>query len=258
MKPDIGLDSWRQWSCALSSRPDIVAQLTGGKTNRSYLLESGDSKMVMRLNAPAEALPGVDRANEALIWQAASNAGLSPCILHFDLQSGLLVSEYVDGESLDELEIDDAVIDQLVSLLSRVHALDVNAPVFDYAAHIEKFWQLIEPRQELNNASLLTRRVEMRECVAEFAALATTVALCHHDPTRANVVGKKNNLYLLDWEYAGRGFAEIDYAALSVEWDIDSAEIVKRVALEPGLLESAKTIYLYICQLWEECRCTVS
>jgi hypothetical protein len=46
----------------------------------------------------------------------------------------------------------------------------------------------------------------------------------------------------------------MDYAALSVEWNIDTAEIIDRVALEPALLETAKTIYLYLCELWKEVR----
>jgi len=219
LKPDVALSSWRQWQCELRSRPVIVRQLTGGKTNQSYLLESADLKLVMRLNAPADALPGVDRASEALIWQEASNA-----------------------------------IDRLVSLLATVHELDINVPVLNYAVHIEKFWQLIESRPYRENVPLLQRREPMRELVEDFMASATDIGLCHHDPVTSNVVRKDTHLYLLDWEYAARGPVAMDYAALSVEWNIGSAEIVDRVALEPALLETAKTVYQYLCQLWNEVR----
>ena len=244
MKPDLGLDSWRQWQCALKSRPVIVMQLAGGKTNQSYLLESDDLKLVMRQAAPADALPGVDRASEALIWQQVSNAGLAPPLLHIDQQSGLLVTEYIDGASLDHSNIDDLVIDRLVSLLAAVHELDVNVPVLDYALHIEKFWQLIESNRHREYISLRQRREPMRVLVEDFVASATDIGLCHHDPVTANVVRKDTHLYLLDWEYAARGPVVMDYAALSVEWKIDTAEIIDRVALEPALLETAKTIYL--------------
>ena len=186
--------------------------------------------------------------------KAASNAELAPAVLHSDEQTGLLVTEYIDGASLNQFAIDDALIDRLLNLLARVHALDLKVPVLDYGVHIEKFWRLIESRKKLNDTGLLNQRRAMRERVAEFAALTTSVGLCHHDPTRANVVGKDSNLYLLDWEYAARGPVAMDYAALSVEWDIDSAEIVNRIALEPALLELAKIIYRYVCQLWEEVR----
>lgn len=254
MKPEAALNSWRQWQCALKSRPNMVMRLAGGETNQSYLLESDDRKMVMRQNAPVDDLPGVDRANELVIWEAAANDGLAPAVLYSDDQAGFLVTEYIDGGSLAQFNLDSAFIDRLVNLLSRVHAIDVKAPLLDYAAHIEKFWRLIEARQTLDDSALLTQRKAMRERVAEFGALANIAGLCHHDPTSANIVEKDNHLYLLDWEYAARGFVAMDYAALSVEWGIDSAEIIKRVALEPALLETAKTIYLYICRLWQEIR----
>ena len=254
MKPDVALSSWRQWQCDLRSRPVIVRQLTGGKTNRSYLLESADLKLVMRLNAPADALPGVDRASEALIWQEASNAGLAPPVLHIDQQGGVLVTGYIDGASVDRSGNDDREIDQLVSLLATVHELDVNVPVLNYAAHIEEFWQLIESRPYRENMPLLQQREPMRVLVEDFVVSATDIGLCHHDPVTSNVVRQDTRLYLLDWEYAARGPVAMDYAALSVEWHIDTAEIAKRVALEPALLETAKTIYLYLCQLWNEVR----
>jgi thiamine kinase-like enzyme len=230
LKPDEALSSWREWRCALRSRPIIVTQLTGGKTNQSFLLESDGRKLAMRLNSPAVALPGVDRANEARIWQAASNAGLAPAVLHIDTQSGLLVTEYIDGASLDASEIDDPLIDRLVRLLADVHELDINV------------------------LRLLQRREPLQQLVEEFMASVTHIGLCHHDPARSNVVRRDNKLYLLDWEYAARGPVEMDFAALSVEWDIDTAEICNRTALEPVLLETAKTIYLYICALWSEVR----
>jgi thiamine kinase-like enzyme len=254
LKPDEALSSWREWRCALRSRPIIVTQLTGGKTNQSFLLESDGRKLAMRLNSPAVALPGVDRANEARIWQAASNAGLAPAVLHIDTQSGLLVTEYIDGASLDASEIDDPLIDRLVRLLADVHELDINVPVLDYAAHIENFWQLIESRPHRENMRLLQRREPLQQLVEEFMASVTHIGLCHHDPARSNVVRRDNKLYLLDWEYAARGPVEMDFAALSVEWDIDTAKICNRTELEPVLLETAKTIYLYICALWSEVR----
>lgn len=254
MKPDAALDSWRHWQGALRTRPNIVMEMTGGKINQSYLLESDDRKLVMRRNAPVNDLPGVDRANELLIWRAASNAGLAPAILHSDEHAGLLVTEYIEGASFEQSAVDDALIDRLVNLLARVHLLDVPVPVLDYGAHIEKFWALIESGSKLKDAALLTRRQAMRECVTEFASRAGSIGLCHHDPTPCNVVGRNNNLYLLDWEYAARGAVAMDYAVLGVAWNIDSDEIANRTALEPDLLELAKTIYLYICQLWEEVR----
>jgi aminoglycoside phosphotransferase (APT) family kinase protein len=254
LKPEAALNNWPAWSCPLRSRPVIVAELAGGRTNRSYLLEAGGARLVMRLNTPGEILPGVNRAREIRIWQAASQAGLAPPVLHSDEQAGLLVTEYIEGTTPDPSDVDGALINRLVDLLSRVHALDIEVTAIDYAAHIEEFWRLIETRQVPRNEALLQRREAMQAFVTDFTAAASQIGLCHHDPTRSNFVGRNNQLCLLDWEYAANGPVVMDFAALSIEWCIDDAEMIRRVALDPALLDTAKTIYQYICELWTAVR----
>ena len=253
MKPEAALNNWQAWSCPLRSRPVIVTELAGGRTNRSYLLEAGGARLVMRLNTPGDALPGVDRAREIRIWQAASQAGLAPTVLHSDEQAGMLVTEYIEGTAPDLSDVNSALIDRLVDLLSSVHALDIEVTAIDYAAHIEEFWRIIETRQPQRN-EIWQQRAAVQALVTEFTAATSEVGLCHHDPTRSNFVGRNNQLYLLDWEYAAHGPVVMDFAALSIEWGIDDAEMIRRVALDPALLDTAKTIYQYICQLWTAVR----
>ena len=258
MKPDVALSSWRQWACDLQSPPVVIRQFAHGRTNRSFLLDADGYKIVMRINAPVDTLPGVDRAREALVCQAVDEAGLGPPILYIDENHRFLVTEYIDGESLDRSDLDKSLIDQLVGLLAATHGLDIDLPTFDYAEYIEKCWQIIDAGRVVNDKALLAERRKMHALATELSA-AADIGVCHHDPVKSNFVFCADRLYLLDWEYAARGFIAMDYAALSVEWELDAAEILSRVSLEPAVLDKAKTLYLYLCRLWEaRCRCTVS
>jgi aminoglycoside phosphotransferase (APT) family kinase protein len=246
------LDTWQTWGCRLKSRPVVVNELTGGQTNRSFLLDANGIRLVMRLNAPPEKFPGVDRAREARIWRAASDAKLAPPLVFVDPKERFIITEYVDGQTLNPSQLDDSLTDRLFDLLAGVHDLDVDAPALDYALYIRVNWQMIESGLGLHNPDLERQREPMQALAAEFIASKPQTGLCHHDPVISNVVSADERLYLLDWEYASRGFVAMDYAVLSVDWGIADIEIVRRTSLDPAELDMAKQTYRYICDLWKE------
>ena len=57
MQPEQAIESWRRWASGLADRPVILGPLSGGRSNRSFLLASGAGKMVLRLHGPESALP---------------------------------------------------------------------------------------------------------------------------------------------------------------------------------------------------------
>jgi len=250
LKPETALDNWQSWLCAPKSRPAIIDELTAGKTNRSFLLDADGDALVMRLNTPRDNLPGVDRTREVQVWQAAAESGLAPRILHADHNTGLLITEFIDGATFEDTNANDVLLDRLVELLSRVHELDVAAPVIQYADHVDNFWHLIETRPRSGLDLLRQQRAPMQSLINEFSAADHVVGLCHHDPVPSNVIDRRGRLYLLDWEYAARGPVVMDYAALCAEWDIDEAELIRRIELDAEKLEAAQTIYRYLCALW--------
>jgi len=248
------LDTWQTWGCRLKSRPVVVNELTGGQTNRSYLLNANSRKLVMRVNAPAEKFPGVDRAREARIWRAASDARLAPSLVFVDPEERFVITEYIDGQRLSPSQLDDSSIDCLFTLLANTHNLEVDGPLLDYALYIRVNWQMIESRSGLHNPDLERQREPMQALVAEFIAAQPQTGLCHHDPVISNVVSADGQLYLLDWEYASRGFVAMDYATLAVDWGITDTEIVARTEIAPPVLDMAKKTYRYLCRLWHETR----
>ena len=92
----------------------------------------------------------------------------------------------------------------------------------------------------------------MQELLDKFIASKPATGLCHHDPVVSNVISSDGRLYLLDWEYAAPGFIAMDYAALSIDWHIADAIIVERTGIDTTVLDIAKQLYGYICQLWQE------
>ncbi len=246
------LDTWQAWACGLRSRPVVVSELTGGQTNRSYLLDADGVRLVMRLNAPAEKFPGIDRAREARIWRAASDARLAPALVFVDPGGRFVITEYIDGTTLDRLQLDDSSVDRVFDLLAGVHDLDIDAPALDYSLYIRVYWEMIQSGLGLHNLNLERQREPLEALVAEFIASEPRTGLCHHDPVPSNVISADERLYLLDWEYAARGFVSIDYAVMAVDWHIPDSKIIERTGIDPAELDMAKQVYRYICELWQE------
>ena len=250
MLPETALNGWRHWNGELHSRPVILRPLRGGRSNRSFLLDSDGNRMVLRLNGADSLLPGANRSNEINIWQAASNQGIAPPLLYVDDQNRFLISSYINNSLPPQPPLDQTFVDQAFNLLERCHQLDSDAPTIDYASHIDRYWQIIESKSNLLNPLLYEQRKPMQEMLATLTDSGTPVGLCHHDPVVANFVGNAERLYLIDWEYAARGLPVMDYAALGIEWGIDDAVVIERAGVELELLLMAKTFYKYLCALW--------
>ena len=251
LQPEAALADWRQWSDRLGACPAILEPLHGGRSNHSYLLGSGIGRLVLRISGAGTLLPGADRRYETGIWQAASRQGIAPPLQFVDPQHRYLVSAYIDTVLPPRAQHDPAIIGQACELLERCHRLDADAPVIDYRAHIEHYWQLIGNSEHPAAETLLDQREPMNRSLASLLKSNTPTGLCHHDPVIENFVGTAERLYLIDWEYAATGLQIMDYAAMASEWQIDDATILAKTGLDPEPFQSAKALYQYLCALWE-------
>jgi thiamine kinase-like enzyme len=251
LEPGSILDGWRGWDTPPASRPAIVRELGGGRSNRSFLLESAGEKMVLRVNATQTILPANGRVHETVIWRAASEAGIAPPLLHADRGGGFLVSAYIESDLPARPQDGPVLARKALGLLQRCHRIKVDAPIIDYSSYIEAYWQTIEADGLKVAPELREQREAMHSMIEEITAGSAATVLCHHDPVVENFVGTPGRLYLVDWEYAARGLAVMDYAAFAVEWDLDDAAINAGMDIDSALLAKIKAFYRYLCDLWE-------
>jgi thiamine kinase len=250
--PETAIDSWRQWDGGFCTRPIILCPLRCGRSNRSFLLESDGTRLVLRLNSTDSALPGINRNIEIDIWKTASQQGIAPPLLFSDESNRFLVSAYIDNSLPSRPPFYEVFTMQVFELLKRCHELDVDAPSIDYSSHVEHYWQIIENKDQLSNQTLRDQRGPMQSMLESLVASNSPTGLCHHDPVVANFVGNTDRLYLIDWEYAAHGLLVMDYAALGIEWGMDKEMVLAQTGLEPNLLFKAEAIYRYLCELWQE------
>ena len=207
--------------------------------------------MVLRLNGTESVLPGANRSSEHEIWQTASAQGIAPPLLYVDDRSRFLVSTFIESNLPSRPALNSALVNQAFDLLERCHQLDLDVPCIDYAGHIEKYWQVIENKGHPTGHGLYKKREPMQRLLEEITGSGGPTGLCHHDLVTENFVGAQERLYLIDWEYAANGLLMMDYAAFGVEWGLYDQHIFTHTGIEPGLMSMAKSLYIYLCELWE-------
>lgn len=251
MQPERALDGWRKWGAGLRARPVLAAALGGGRSNRSFLLDSDIGRLVLRINNKAVFLPGHDRNDEFTAWRAANQRGIAPPLVYADAGQRFLVSAYIDNELPQNPQSDPAVIDRAFELLQGCHQLDAAVSRIDYLSHVDHYWSLIEAKKHRPDPGLLELRRPMQQALESLIDSDTPRGLCHHDPVIQNFVGSAERLYLIDWEYAAIGLQIMDYAALASEWQLDEATVVAKTGVNQEQLTMAKAVYFYLCLLWE-------
>jgi len=250
MRVEDAIDGWREWGAELGARPEVLGALSGGLSNRSFLLGSDGRKMVLRVNGVGSMLPGGSRGNEVRVWRAASEKGIAPALVHVDEQRRFLVSEYIDDGLPPAPQRDDGVVGRALELLKQCHLLDLDMPGIDYAAHVEKYWGVIESRGIPVGSELVGQREDMRGVIESIVSSGAQTGLCHHDLVVGNFVGGAERLFLIDWEYAAVGLLLMDWAAFGVEWGVEDDVVAERAGVDLGVLVMAKDFYRYECALW--------
>lgn len=205
------LAGWREWMPSLTTRPQLLAELPGGRTNHSYLIRMNEERAVLRVNAANSDSLGIDRQRERTLHHQAAAVGLAPRVLFCDRDFRFLVTEYIEGRQWTRQDLASTAGQQRVrELIARIQALPVLFPRFNYVAHVERYWTLLSELHPHVLCSLLERRQAVMNTVSALQQAPWEPVVVHHDLNPENLIERAGRLYLLDWEYAACGHPDID------------------------------------------------
>lgn len=196
--------------------PIAIAPLTGGITNRNYLVEDDARRAVVRLGSDIP-VHHIRRDNEFAASRAAHAAGVSPAVLYH--APGILVLDYVEARAFIPEDVRaPGMIERLVPLIRRCHR-DIprhfrgSAAVFwvfhvvrDYAAELG---ELGSPHRPILK-DLLEKVDRLEEAAGPF-----DIVFGHNDLLAANILDDGDRLWLIDWDYAGFNTPLFDLGGLA-------------------------------------------
>jgi thiamine kinase-like enzyme len=237
-----------------------LTPLEGGLSNRAWRLDARDGPYFVRLGHPDAARLGVDRANECRVLRSVAAAGLAPGLVACAPSLNLLVTRYVEAATWQATDVTrPGNLRRVAACLRQLHgtALPAGVHTVDYAVQARSLEAALPPGDGLadelrGRASRAFRRIEER---------AVPWTLCHHDLHHLNLLDDGMRLWLVDWEYGGRGDPLMDIAGFLAMHDLGAAATDEFLAaygrLEPAdrdRVAEARWVFDYVQWLWYRLR----
>ena len=201
-------------------RPEAVElEPLSSLTNATYKVTANGLAYTLRLPGK-DTYEYVDRAAEEHNARIMAAAGVNAKVLYFDATDGTMLSEFVEGVTMNENRFrqDPEAPARVALALKRVHHLgpvfksrfDVFSMIDVYLGILRKLQaSLPEEYHEVEQGAEAVRRV--------LEASPMPLSPCHNDPWPGNLLDAGGRLYIIDWEFSGMNDPMWDLGDLSVE-----------------------------------------
>jgi thiamine kinase-like enzyme len=237
----------------------VLTPVEGGLSNRAWRLDADGLAWFVRRGHPDAARLGVDRHSECVLLRAVAAAGLAPEVLACEPDSRLLVTRFIVARpwQLADTWVEDN-LRRIARQLCCLHTLPVPAGVQEVA------YSRQARRLASGLAADTTARVLAQRAAGAFARIEGRgfgPTLCHHDLHHLNLLDDGGRLWLVDWEYGGRGDPLLDVAGFLALHDLapdPTAVFVSAYGrLGPtdlAVLDDARWVFDYVQWLWYRSR----
>jgi thiamine kinase-like enzyme len=200
-----------------------IEPLLGGLSNLSFAVSDNGGKYVARA---AQDFPfhNVRRERELMIARAAHAAGFAPEVVY--AEPGITVTRFVEGKAFTDVDVR-ANVERIARIMRRFHD-EMPAHVTGEAFVFWVFRVIRDYVQTLKTSRnpLAARLPELLEVNEELetAQVPLRVTFGHNDLLPANIIDTGDQLWLIDFEYAGFSSAMFDLANLASNAGLDAAQ----------------------------------
>ena len=198
-----------------------IEVLSGGLTNRNFLVTDSTGRYAVRVNSGDLPVHGVFRTDELAATRAAVAAGLAPEMVH--AEPGLMVVRFIDGRTLTPgLVREPHNLERIAVLLRRCHTevgrhIETANPFFWIFHILRGYYRRLVQADALPPAiPSLPRQIEALEA----AVGAVRIDYAHNDLLSGNLIDDGQRLWLIDWEYSGFGSGLFDLGNLMTNNDL--------------------------------------
>jgi thiamine kinase-like enzyme len=200
-------------------REAVKLEPLGSLTNATYKVTANGLAYTLRLPGK-DTYEYVDRAAEEHNARIMAAAEVNAKVLYFDATDGTMLSEFVEGNTMNEERFrrDPESPARVALVLKRVHRLGpVFKSRFDVFAMIDVYLDILrtlgaplpEDYHEVEQGARAVHRA--------LDASPMPLSPCHNDPWPGNLLDVGGRLYIIDWEFSGMNDPMWDLGDLSIE-----------------------------------------
>ncbi len=186
----------------------------------------------------------IDRGREAMLQSQAAEAGIDTTLIALSVGNGWRISRYIQSRSFDYKNLSDVV--RAVQLLHKLHEVPVKVrwefdvktkweslrdmtPAEGYGENFVDFPDFSDIKNRIYRLYELSKLDGIKKC------------LSHGDSRDENFLINDDEIYLIDWEYAGYGDPGFDIGTYVAGGDHSRAEVDRILFIyfgrEPSLIE---------------------
>lgn len=206
-----------------------------GFSNKNYTFQANNTRYLLRKFILQDRDRELEYEIQSLAYQ--KNIAAKPFIL--DLESDLMICEYLEGEHKSMLSKEDLL--SIAEVLKKLHDIKID-------------------KESMVLKNLFTTQTQkVREAFNVLEKYPKEMHLCHNDLNPKNLLFSNHGVKCIDWEYAGINDRYFDLAAVSVEFLLDEEieahfldSYFETTPYFKAKLEAYKTIYIALCKEWFE------
>ena len=230
-----------------------IRPLSGGITNRNYVVTIDHGEYVVRIPGERTSLLGIDRAYEAEAAQRAAELGIGPAVLGMLESVGTLVTELVDGHHLEPTPFGERLED-VIALVHRFHDSGPLGGAFPIHRIVEWHARDASAHGVMAPNSYERLHQQSRRIEGAFARSPMATVPCHNDLLPGNVLFADDRVWLLDFEYAGMNDVFFDLGNLSVNSELNTESEEQLLTLYFGQVTKSSWARLQLMKMMSEFR----
>lgn len=206
---------------ALGAQQNEVTNITvlkKGMTNRSFLFSCKDKKYIMRI--PGEGTDQlINRRQEAAVYQTIAGRRICDEIAYINPENGYKITEYLEGARVCDAENEED-LQKCMKKLREVHGqklrVDHSFDLFGQMEYYESLWEGT-PSAYKDYEKTKAHVLQLKDYIE---ANAGERVLTHIDAVPDNFLfveeNGKEEIRLIDWEYAGMQDPHVDIAMFCI------------------------------------------
>lgn len=216
----------RVFSCEESAITDIRS-LKKGMTNRSFTFRCKEKRYIMRI--PGEGTEKmIDRNHEYTVYEQLKGKNITDPVIYMSPENGYKITEYIENtRTCDSMNDED--VKRCMAYLKNFHNLKLRVEhEFDLFGQIE-YYESLWGQEKSAYRDYQTTKEHVYRLKNYIDRQPKEWALTHIDAVCDNFLIKDEEIYLIDWEYAGMQDVHVDIAMFAIYAMYDREHVEKLI-----------------------------
>jgi thiamine kinase-like enzyme len=191
---------------ALLKARTSIKELSGGLTNRNFLIETPAEKYVARVSSNSSDFLSIDRGSEFINTTIAGKGGVGAEVLDYIPGEGLLLISYISGKTFGADDVA-ANLPRIANSLRNLHALEPFDHEFNMFNTQSNYLKIVKEQGFRVPDGYVDFEPMVAQIKKAFEVLFEGLVPCNNDLLPGNFIDDGKKIWLIDYEYSGNNDA---------------------------------------------------